>query len=102
MTTPIPTTLSGLANYAPRTATVSAVQFTGQLDPGTGRWGDAHDNWTFGSDGTDYPGSYGIGPDGLVRSTGGATPAMAAAPTEPVAEAVTPTESTSPEGDILN
>jgi hypothetical protein len=26
---------------------------------GTGRYG-AHDNWTFGSDGTEYPGSYGV------------------------------------------
>lgn len=28
---------------------------------GTGRYGSGHDNWTFGSDGKDYPGSYGVG-----------------------------------------
>ncbi len=29
---------------------------------GTGRYG-GHDNWTFGGDGKDYPGSYGVGPE---------------------------------------
>ena len=31
---------------------------------GTGRYGEG-DNWTQHSDGTDYPGSYGVGPDGF-------------------------------------
>jgi len=31
---------------------------------GTGRYGDGADHWTQTSDGTDYPGSYGVGPLG--------------------------------------
>ena len=31
---------------------------------GTGRYGEG-DNWTQHSDGTDYPGSYGVGPEGI-------------------------------------
>jgi len=36
---------------------------------GTGRYGAGHDNWTQTGDGTDYPGSYGVGPQPGVGST---------------------------------
>ena len=46
---------------------------------GTGRYG-GHDNWTFGSDGKDYPGSYGVGPAPFVPFT--EEPAVIPAPTD--------------------
>jgi hypothetical protein len=43
------------------------VELTPVFEPeeagsGTGRYGDGADHWTQNSDGTDYPGSYGVGP----------------------------------------